>query len=202
MLSARSIRLVLAVVLLQGSLTSAPAAGPQTDPAGPPPAGGGQRSTIPDTGFVAEWSWPLRPVPAVLRAFDKPEQDWRPGHRGVDLRAAGPHAGATDPMSVLSPAAGVVSFAGRVVDRGVVSIDHGDGRISSFEPVDPLVRKGQQIGEGDAVATITPPPPGSAGGVHCSVPCLHWGVRVDGEYVDPLGFVSDRRPSVLLPMYG
>lgn len=198
---ARRLRLVLALMLMPASSGAVPTFGvPPGDLA--PPVAGAKSITTPVSGFVPEWSWPLHPVPAVLRAFDKPAQNWRPGHRGVDLRTAGPHSGTTGSTSVLSPAAGVVSFAGRVVDRGVVSIDHGDGRISSFEPVDPVVRKGQQIGEGDAVATIAPPQPTGTGVGHCSVPCLHWGVRVHGEYVDPLGFVSDRRPSVLLPMDG
>ena len=29
---------------------------------------------------------------------------------------------------------------------------------------------------------------------------VHWGVRENGEYVNPLRFVADLRPSVLLPV--
>ncbi|MHA7287444.1 M23 family metallopeptidase [Arthrobacter sp. MDT3-44] len=144
---------------------------------------------------VPEWSWPLTPVPEVLRPFEKPPQPWKRGHRGVDLSA-----GAGGPV-VVSPADGVVSFAGTVVDRGVLSIDHGGGRISSFEPVTTDLAKGRRVGRGDVVAMLAGP---AAGGPprHCRQPCLHWGVRVDGEYVDPLSFVLDRRPSVLLPLGG
>ncbi len=192
--AATVLRIILVMMLLQLGGPALPANGVPTD--GPGRAGAVSlldgRSPA---GFVPEWSWPLHPAPKVLRLFDKPAQNWKRGHRGVDLAV-----GAALPGSVVSPAAGVVSFAGTVVDRGVVSIDHGGGRISSFEPVDPLVVKGQRIAEGELVATVTVPATGGTGGVHCSESCLHWGVRVDGDYVDPLGLVMDRRPSVLLPL--
>ena len=36
---------------------------------------------------------------------------------------------------------------------------------------------------------------------HCPpANCVHWGVRRDGDYVNPLQFVQDMRPSVLLPV--
>ncbi|KQN98801.1 hypothetical protein ASF21_14005 [Arthrobacter sp. Leaf234] len=150
--------------------------------------------------FVAAWSWPLVPVPAVLRPFEKPSQNWKPGHRGVDLSTRGL------PAEVRSPADGVVAFAGPVVDRGVLTIDHGDGRRSSFEPVNTTLVAGQAVGVGEVVATVvlsqSAAIPGSTVRSHCGGPCLHWGVRVEDEYVDPLAFVTDRRPSVLLPLDG
>ncbi|WP_235436729.1 murein hydrolase activator EnvC family protein [Arthrobacter sp. RIT-PI-e] len=186
--------MLVVLALLQPGATAPSAAG--LPEGGGPSTGGEYRNAAAGTGFVAPWSWPLEPVPEVLRPFDKPAQDWRPGHRGVDLAPAG-----AVPGIVSSPAAGVVSFAGTVVDRGVVSIDHGDGRISSFEPVDPSVTRGQRVEEGQAVATVARPSTEGTRSPHCTA-CLHWGVRVDGEYVDPLGFVTDRRPSVLLPLHG
>lgn len=152
----------------------------------------------PPAGFAPEWSWPLQPAPEVLRTFEKPPRKWQRGHRGVDLSVA-----PEGPTAVLSPADGVVFFAGTVVDRGVLSIDHGGGRISSFEPVDTHLVKGQPVSEGDAVATLAGAGTGGAlAHGHCGLPCLHWSVRVDGDYVDPLSFVLDRRPSVLLPLTG
>ncbi|WP_394250115.1 M23 family metallopeptidase [Arthrobacter pityocampae] len=150
--------------------------------------------------YVPEWSWPLGPVPQVLRPFEKPPQKWKRGHRGVDLAGAGVGgAGVGRSVRVLSPADGIVSFAGTVVDRGVLSIDHGDGRVSSFEPVSTDLSRGEHVAAGQVVATLAPLPDGTGRG-HCAQPCLHWGVRRDGEYVDPLSFVTDRRPSVLLPL--
>ncbi|WP_155290410.1 M23 family metallopeptidase, partial [Rhodococcoides fascians] len=68
------------------------------------------------TGFT----WPLAPRPHVLRAFDPPEHDWLPGHRGVDLAGV-------DGQNVLAAGEGTVVFAGTVAGKPVVSIDHPSG---------------------------------------------------------------------------
>lgn len=135
---------------------------------------------------ASAWSWPLSPRPAVLRAFDPPARPWLSGHRGVDLEAA--RVGAP----LISPAAGTVSFVGTVVDRPVLTIDHGNGLRSSFEPVASSLRAGSAVAEGDVLGQV------QAG--HCgpAPPCLHWGVRRGEDYVNPLAFVMDLRPSVLL----
>lgn len=142
--------------------------------------------------FRAPWSWPLSPQPAVLRHFQPPPERWNAGHRGVDLSAAR-SSGSGGAAPLLSPTDGFVSFSGMVVDRSVLSIAHGDGLVSSFEPVASILKKGDRVARGDAVGTVGGPP-------HCPVLCVHWGVRLHGEYVDPLAYVSDRRPSVLLPL--
>ena len=155
-----------------------PTSGPATGPPTGPTAGHG---TV-DAG----WSWPLSPRPAVLRAFDPPARPWLSGHRGVDLRAS--HDGAP----VTSPASGAVSFAGVVVDRPVITIDHGRGLRSSFEAVRSDLERGAAVAEGDVLGWIQPG--------HCTpAPCVHWGVRRGDEYLNPLALVTDLRPSVLLP---
>lgn len=139
---------------------------------------------------AAGWAWPLSPRPAVLRVFDPPERPWLSGHRGVDLRAA------SDGATVTAPAAGRVSFAGVVVDRPVLTIDHGNGLLSSFEPVATTLQAGDAVAAGEPVGRLhADMPAGHCGGT----PCLHWGVRRGGDYVNPLAFVLDLRPSVLLP---
>lgn len=135
----------------------------------------------------AHWEWPLSGVPPVLRHFDRPPERWMAGHRGVDLAASDD--------AVFSPSAGVVVFVGTVVDRPVLTIDHGDGLLSSFEPVKASVAEGETVAPGQEVGVISAEP-------HCPIRCVHWGVRENGEYVNPLPFVSDRRPSVLLPVAG
>jgi murein DD-endopeptidase MepM/ murein hydrolase activator NlpD len=150
------------------------------------PAGGSAPAPL-AVPAAAAWSWPLDPRPAVLRAFDPPARPWLSGHRGVDLRAA--HDGAP----VTSPAAGTVSFVGVVVDRPVITIDHGNGLRSSFEPVQSGLLPGAAVAQGDILGSSLPG--------HCGpVPCIHWGVRRGGEYLNPLAFVMDLRPSVLLPL--
>ncbi|WP_394942046.1 M23 family metallopeptidase [Psychromicrobium sp. YIM B11713] len=135
------------------------------------------------------WSWPLRPPPAVLRGFDQPAAPWLAGHRGVDL-AAPPRA------QLYAPSQGVISFVGWVVDRKVLTIDHGLGLKSSFEAIESALSTGTAVKQGQAVARL-------AASNHCGpASCLHWGVRRNAVYLNPLLFLSDRRPSVLLPISG
>jgi murein DD-endopeptidase MepM/ murein hydrolase activator NlpD len=123
----------------------------------------------------------------VLRAFDPPPKPWLSGHRGVDLEAA------SDGVQVTSPAAGTVSFVGVVVDRPVITIDHGNGLRSSFEPVESTLAAGSVVAAGQPIGTLLTG--------HCAAAsCVHWGVRRGDEYVNPLQFVMDLRPSILLPV--
>ncbi|WP_427016920.1 M23 family metallopeptidase [Pseudarthrobacter sp. P1] len=138
------------------------------------------------------WTWPLAPRPAVVHPFAPPAKPWLSGHRGVDLAAP---QGST----VLAPADGIVVFSGWVVDRGVLTLRHANGLLGSFEPVDSPLEPGTEVAAGAQLGTLAgrthcgpgPPGPGS---------CLHWGVRRGEEYINPLQFVLDLRPSILLPL--
>ncbi|MCQ6269929.1 M23 family metallopeptidase [Pseudarthrobacter sp. R1] len=139
------------------------------------------------TEAAPSWQWPLSPRPPVVRDFDPPPKPWLSGHRGVDLGTA------SDGAQVTSPAAGTVSFVGVVVDRPVITIDHGNGLRSSFEPVESSLAAGSAVGAGQAIGTVLPG--------HCpAASCVHWGVRRGEDYVNPLQFVMDLRPSILLPL--
>ena len=81
---------------------------------------------------------------------------------------------------------------GFVVDRPVLTVDHGNGLRSSFEPVESTHRPGDAVREGSVVGRTLP---GHCGGT----PCLHWGLRRGDQYLNPVAFVTDLRPSVLLP---
>jgi murein DD-endopeptidase MepM/ murein hydrolase activator NlpD len=119
--------------------------------------------------------------------FDRPETPWAPGHRGIDLAAE-----IGDPL--VSPSSGIVTFAGTVVHRGVVTIDAGGGVLSSLEPVSPAVTVGDHVGRGDALGVVS----GEAG--HCvPLTCVHWGVRLDGVYMNPLDLLQGYGGIVLLP---
>lgn len=139
------------------------------------------RATMPRIGDTS-WSWPVEAPRQVIRAFLAPAAEWAAGHRGVDLASG---------ELLLAPADGVVRFAGWVVDRGVLSIDHGGGLVSSFEPVTALVAEGDHVMEGQRIATVDPG--------HCAVPCVHVGLRLDGEYLNPLLRLGGVPRSVLLP---
>ncbi|WP_448629713.1 M23 family metallopeptidase [Cellulomonas soli] len=137
---------------------------------------------------------PLAGDPTVVHPFEEPVQVWAPGHRGVDLAA---DAGAV----VLAPAAGVISFAGQVAGRGVVTVTHADGLRSSLEPVDPQVSAGQRVEQGAALGTLSNPDPTRAPTPsHCApAACVHWGVRSGTRYRDPLSLLGEGGPVVLLP---
>lgn len=134
------------------------------------------------------WQWPLSPTPEVVRPAQLPAEPWLPGHRGVDLATA---AGSP----VLAAGAGTVSFAGVVVDRGVVVVTHGELR-TTYEPVDPLVARGDVVVAGEPLGVLSAVP------VHCAPrPCLHWGLRRAEVYLDPLLLVRPGRAR-LLPVWG
>src|SRR5206468_4509956 len=140
---------------------------------------------VPPVSPVAAYRWPLDGTPAVVRPFVPPPLPWLPGHRGVDLAAV---AGAT----VRAAGAGVVHFAGPVAGRGVVSVDHAGGLRTTYEPVRPLVRAGQPVRAGDPIGVLM------AGHAGCPVAaCLHWGLRRDETYLDPLSLLGVGRVRLL-----
>jgi len=132
---------------------------------------------------AGNWAWPVEPPYRILRPFIAPETPYSAGHRGIDVAAQS--------ARVLAPSAGVVHFAGVVVDRPVLSIRHPGGLISSYEPVIALVSEGQSVARGDVI--------GEAILGHCSVPCIHFGVRRDGKYISPLNYLGGIPRSILLP---
>ncbi|MFT4124151.1 MAG: M23 family metallopeptidase [Microbacteriaceae bacterium] len=135
-----------------------------------------------DTAGGALWQWPVDVAHVIVRPYIAPATPYGSGHRGLDLAAG---------ERLLAPADGVVSYAGVVVDRGVLSIDHGGEIISSYEPVTTPLKTGDVVHAGDVIATI------DTG--HCSIPCVHLGVRLDGDYVSPLLYLGGVPRAVLLP---
>jgi len=164
--------LAAAGAALGGGSPTAPG-GPASAPSGPAPA----------TGF----EWPLHPEPAVLRPFEAPPHPWSPGHRGVDLAAA-----VGQPVFAAGP--GTVSFSGVIAGRGVIAIQHADGRRTTYEPVADRDPRGTAETRGARIGTV-------AAGTHCGPrPCLHWGLLVGpDDYRDPLSLL-EFRPVRLLPL--
>lgn len=122
------------------------------------------------------FAWPLQPRPQVVTPFDRPEQNWLPGHRGVDLAA---HEG----QSVLAVADGIVVYAGSVAGKPVVSVDHPSGLRSTYEPVSAAVAAGTRVRRGTVLGSVT------SGHEGCSSTCLHWGIRRGRDYLDPTATV-------------
>jgi murein DD-endopeptidase MepM/ murein hydrolase activator NlpD len=141
-------------------------------------------SVGPAAAVQPRWAWPTPAPHALIRQYLAPATPYGPGHRGVDIAAPSP--------VVTAPADGVVHFSGVVVDRPVLSIRHAGGLLSSYEPVASTLVAGDTVSRGDAVGTL------ELG--HCGqVPCLHFGVRLDGDYVNPLLLLGGVPRSVLLP---
>ena len=138
-----------------------------------------------DENSDADWLWPVSGGRRVVEPFIAPAHEYASGHRGIDIAA---DAGG----EVRAPAAGVVAFMGTVVDRPLLTIDHGGGLVTTFEPVASTLRAGEEVSAGDAIGTI------STGG-HAPAGALHIGLRVHGAYVDPMSMFGPVERAVLLP---
>lgn len=115
---------------------------------------------------------PFWPVPGpVVSDFDAPDPDWLPGHRGIDVQAP-------PGTAIRSPRPGTVTFAGTVGGVAVVVVSHGVLR-STFQPARATSAVGSRVAAGDVVAEVV------SAGSHCAITCLHWGARVNEQYVDP-----------------
>jgi murein DD-endopeptidase MepM/ murein hydrolase activator NlpD len=133
------------------------------------------------------YSAPISAPVVILRRFQAPAGPYSAGHRGVDL--------ATRPgQAVLAAAAGRVRFAGVVAGRGVVVIEHPDGVLTEYEPLDPGVSEGEQVTRAQPLGAVH----GRHGGCGLSR-CLHWGARRGDEYVDPMALLARLGPVRLLP---
>lgn len=117
----------------------------------------------------------------ILRGFDKPEKNWLPGHRGVDLPL---NIGET----VLASGSGTVAFAGIVVGTPTISIDHADGVRTTYQPVHAHVSVGEHVEEGDAIGILGHPT--------TKFPGLQWGAKIGEEYINPLSLLP--RPTIRL----
>ncbi len=148
---------------------------------GAPP---GDRRATPDELALLGWTWPLDEF-RLARPYVQPVHAYAPGHRGIDLRTLGDD-------EVRSPAPGVVAFVGRVVDRPLVTIDHGNGLVTTLEPVASTLRPGELVAQGEPVGSIT-------SGGHTTPGELHFGVRLHGEYLNPLLLLGGIPRAVLLP---
>ena len=128
-------------------------------------------ASAPAQGGDGSWSWPLDSR-RVSGQFDRPDTEYSAGHRGIDLpgRAGEP---------VRAVARGRITFAGSVAGVGVVTVDHGRER-STYQPVDPDVKRGDRVLAGEVVGRLR------SSGSHCAIACLHLGRLESDTYLDPL----------------
>ena len=130
------------------------------------------------------WNWPVSGF-RIVEPFVKPAHRYAPGHRGIDLEP-------TDPSTVVAPADGTIAFVGVVADRPLLTIDHGDGLVTTLEPVASALPPGTAVSRGDLVGEV------GLGG-HAPAGSLHFGVRLHGEYINPMLLLGGIPRAVLLP---
>jgi murein DD-endopeptidase MepM/ murein hydrolase activator NlpD len=126
-------------------------------------------AAVPQAGT---WLWPV--TGPVIRGFDPPEDPYSAGHRGIDIATAFGTA-------IRAPAAGVVTFSGKVGGQLFITLDHGDGLSSTYSWLSSTaVHKGDHVSGGATIGATGAGHPGS------SVAHLHLGVKLDGGYIDPM----------------
>jgi murein DD-endopeptidase MepM/ murein hydrolase activator NlpD len=152
---------------------------------GLPAQGAWARATPPSADLSSlGWVWPASAF-RLARPYVAPAHEYGPGHRGIDLALP-------EGMPVRAPADGVVAFAGSVAGRGILTIDHGDGLVTTLEPVQSQLAAGTAVRRGEDIAAL------GAGG-HAEAGQLHFGVRLDGSYINPMLLLDGVPRAVLLP---
>ncbi len=144
---------------------------------------GAARAASGDTGPTHDWVWPVAPPVAIVEPYRQPPHRYGAGHRGVDLAAQG---------TVQAPADGVIAFVGQVAGRPLLTISHAGDLVTTLEPVTASVRAGEVVTAGQVVGV-------TAAGGHTSPGAVHFGVRLAGEYINPLLLVGDIPRAILLP---
>lgn len=135
-------------------------------------------------GLATGWQWPVLPA-TIVSPWVAPTHEYGPGHRGIDLRAM-------PGTEVHAPAPGTIAFVGSVAGRDVLTIDHGGGLVTTLEPVDALVTVGAPVAGGEVIGTV------DVGG-HTPEGAVHFGVRRDGVYINPMLLLGGIPRAVLLP---
>ena len=122
------------------------------------------------------WGLPLPGVSPgeIISAFDPPTSPFGPGHRGVDFPAG-------QGQRVTAVGSGIVSFAGSIAGKPVISIQlsrsvdgSGSPVRTTYEPVTPLVNTGDFVFVGMVIGHVDF---ASNNAGHCRGTCLHLGLK-------------------------
>lgn len=142
-------------------------------------AKGGSESTgnVSSSGFM----WPSGSSTRITSSFgyrSQPTAGASTYHKGIDI-------GAPSGTNILAAASGTVSVATYQWAAGnYIMLSHDNGISTVYMHASQLlVSPGQTVNKGDVIALV-----GSTGA--STGPHIHFGIRVNGEYVNPLNYVS------------
>lgn len=139
------------------------------------------------------WLPPLNPPLKLVNEYRQPNSDYSAGHRGVDYLVR------LDQM-VKAPSDGRILFARQLNDRAVLSIEHGNGVLTEYEPVCSDLEPGEPVFAGQEIGRVCDAD--ETYREHCSTErCMHFSVRQMGRYLSPLIFMGLANPSRLLPIF-
>ena len=174
--------LVLTGLLLSGSLLSVQAV-QDILPASPEQGEAGYGEACDPEEEAVQWSWPLHEK--GIRLTCGYGCRWGNRHNGLDLSVGGNAAG----LPVYAAASGTVVAANQDAETGhgrYVVIYHGDNWYSLYAHcLDIQASVGQRVTAEDVIAHV-----GSTG--NSTGPHLHFGIRHEMEFVDPLDCLPHR----------
>lgn len=125
--------------------------------------------------------WPCPSSSRITSNFgdrESPTEGASSSHKGIDIGAAAGN-------SILAAASGTVTISTYSYSAGnYIMIHHGGGVYTVYMHCSELlVSAGQEVTQGQIIAKV-----GSTG--YSTGPHLHFGIRVDGSYVNPAKYVS------------
>ncbi|MGH2693354.1 MAG: peptidoglycan DD-metalloendopeptidase family protein [Actinomycetota bacterium] len=126
----------------------------------------------------ASTGWLIPPVDAPIeRAFVAPSHAYGRGHRGIDY-------GVAPGTAVRAAGNGTVTFAGSVGGLLAVAISHEGGIKTTYSFLSEVyVRSGESVAQGRWI--------GRSGNAHQGAEeGLHFGVKAEGDYVDPTDYLG------------
>lgn len=134
-------------------------------------------NTIGNINFI----WPCPASSRITSSFgdrESPTEGASSSHQGIDI-------GASTGSSILAAASGTVTISTYSYSAGnYIMINHGGGVSTVYMHCSELlVSAGQEVTQGQVIAKV-----GSTG--YSTGPHLHFGIRVNGSYVNPINYVS------------
>ena len=140
----------------------------------------GQTTTEKASSTSSGFKWPVsvKRITSVFGSRKSPGGIGSTNHQGIDI-------GAGQGAPIYASASGTVIFAGTSGGYGnCVMINHGNGVTTLYGHQSRIaVSKGQRVNQGDVIGYV-----GSTG--HSTGPHLHFGIMVNGDYVNPLRYVQ------------